>query len=149
MASRANALCHGTCLQDIDRPRYDAFLGALAARRTPDPTTAGDFCRHFSGESLDTLQEAVTVARRTVWAKQPASYVDRATLDMSGRLVAAPGACQTGLVWTPASRAVRWWRASDPPVAGMHGGVLADGWWLATDAVRPAGDEPTSGRAPS
>ncbi len=36
-----NALCNGTCLQDIELPRNDAvFLDALGARRIPDPTTA-------------------------------------------------------------------------------------------------------------
>jgi hypothetical protein len=43
-----NALCNGTCLQDIELRRNDAvFLDALGARRIPDPTTAGDFCRRF------------------------------------------------------------------------------------------------------
>ena len=41
-----NALCDGTCLEDIELRRNDeVFLDALGARRIPDPTTAGDFCR--------------------------------------------------------------------------------------------------------
>jgi hypothetical protein len=93
-----NALCHGTCLQDIDRRRNDdAFLDALGARRIPDPTTAGDFCRRFTPADLDTLQDAIDVARRTVWAEQPASFFDRATLDMDGTLVATTGACKAGM----------------------------------------------------
>src|SRR3989442_14001489 len=44
-----NALCEGTCLQDIELRRNDeVFLDALGARRIPDPTTAGDFCRRFT-----------------------------------------------------------------------------------------------------
>ena len=93
-----NALCHGSCLQDIDLRRNDeAFLDALDARRLPDPTTAGDFCRRFAAADLDTLQDAIDVARRTVWAEQPAAFFDRATLDMDGTLVATTGACKAGM----------------------------------------------------
>jgi hypothetical protein len=43
-----NALCEGTCIEDIELRRNDeAFLDALGTRRIPDPTTAGDFCRRF------------------------------------------------------------------------------------------------------
>ncbi len=43
-----NALCNGTCLEDIELRRNDeVFLDALGAERIPDPTTAGDFCRRF------------------------------------------------------------------------------------------------------
>ena len=38
-----NALCDGTCLEDIELRRNDeVFLDALGARRIPDPTTAGE-----------------------------------------------------------------------------------------------------------
>jgi hypothetical protein len=43
-----NALCEGTCLEDIERRRNDeVFLDALGARRISDPTTAGDFAGAF------------------------------------------------------------------------------------------------------
>ena len=43
-----NALCDGTCLEDMELRRKDeVYLDALGARRIPDPTTAGDFCRRF------------------------------------------------------------------------------------------------------
>ena len=43
-----NALCDGDCLEDLELRRNDeVFLDALGARRIPDPTTAGDFCRRF------------------------------------------------------------------------------------------------------
>jgi hypothetical protein len=42
--SVANALCDGTCSQDLElRCQDEVYLNALAARRIPDPTTAGDF----------------------------------------------------------------------------------------------------------
>ena len=60
-----NTLCHGTCLQDIElRRNDDAFLDALGTQRIPDPTTAGDFCRRFTAADLDTLQDALDVARQ-------------------------------------------------------------------------------------
>ena len=37
------------------------------------------------------------MARRNVWAEQPASFFDRATLDMDGTLVATTGACKAGM----------------------------------------------------
>jgi hypothetical protein len=43
-------LCGGTCLQDLELLRHDeVLLDALGARRLPDPTTAGDFCRPLTG----------------------------------------------------------------------------------------------------
>ena len=44
-----NALCDGTCLQDLELRRQDeVFLNALGATRLPDPTPAGDYCRRFT-----------------------------------------------------------------------------------------------------
>jgi hypothetical protein len=93
-----NAFCHGTCLQDLDlRRNDDAFLDALGARRLPDPTTAGDFCRRFTRSHLDALHDAIDAARRKVWAEQPSSFFDRATLDMDGTRVPTTGACKGGM----------------------------------------------------
>ncbi len=103
-----NALCHGTCLQDIDLRRNDeAFLDTLGARRLPDPTTAGDFCRRFAGTDIDALQDAIDVARRNVWAEQPTAFFDRATLDMDGTLVETTGSCKGGMdiVWASSTPA--------------------------------------------
>ena len=93
-----NPLCHGTCLDDIELRRNDeAFLDALGARRIPDPTTAGDFCRRFTQTHIDALQNAIDDARRKVWAKQPRSFFNRATIDMDGTLVGTTGACKSGM----------------------------------------------------
>jgi len=83
-----NPLCDGTCLQDLELRRHDAnFLDALGARRLPDPTTAGDFCRRFSPESIATLQDLFDDTRRVAWADQPAEFFQEATIDMDGTLV--------------------------------------------------------------
>src|SRR5881398_4088885 len=68
-----NALCDGTCLQDIELRRNDeVFLDALGARRIPDPTTAGDFCRRFRESDLRALQDAFHEVRVRAWKEQPA-----------------------------------------------------------------------------
>jgi hypothetical protein len=82
-----NALCEGTCLEDIERRRQDeAFRDALGARRLPDPTTAGDFCRRFDETDIRALQKAFHETRQRVWAEQPDAFFDQAIIDMDGTL---------------------------------------------------------------
>lgn len=93
-----NALCGGTCLEDLELRRQDeAYLNILGARRIPDPTTAGDFCRRFTLTNIDTLQDAFNIVRLKVWARQPKSFFQRATIDMDGTLVATTGECKQGM----------------------------------------------------
>jgi Transposase DDE domain group 1 len=93
-----NALCEGTCLQDIEVRRNDeAFLDALGARRIPDPTTAGDFCRRFDAAAIRSLQTAFHETRLRVWADQPDSFFDQAVIDMDGSLVSTTGSCKQGM----------------------------------------------------
>ena len=93
-----NALCNGTCLEDIELRRNDeAFLDALGTQRIPDPTTAGDFCRRFERSDITHLHKAIDEVRLQVWAEQPRSFLNRATIDMDGTLVATTGACKAGM----------------------------------------------------
>ena len=93
-----NALCGGTCLEDLELRRHDeAFLNALGARRIPDPTTAGDFCRRFSLGHIDVLQDVYNEVRTRVWARQSPEFFQRATIDMDGTLVATSGECKQGM----------------------------------------------------
>jgi Transposase DDE domain group 1 len=93
-----NALCEGTCLEDIELRRNDeVFLDALGARRIPDPTTAGDFCRRFQEEDVRDLQTAIDKIRRKVWAAQPRSFFGQATIEMDGTLVGTTGSCKQGM----------------------------------------------------
>ena len=93
-----NALCGGTRLQDIELRRNDeAFLNALGARRIPDPTTAGDFCRRFTRESIETLIDAINDTRLRVWAEQGDSFLDCAFLDMDGTVIETTGQCKQGM----------------------------------------------------
>jgi hypothetical protein len=67
-----NPLCDGTCLQDMELLRNDEhFLDALGARRTPDPTTAGDFCRRFQHQHIYTLLDIINDTRLNAWAGHP------------------------------------------------------------------------------
>ncbi len=93
-----NAVCGGTCLQDIDLRRNDeTFLDALGASRIPDPTTAGDFCRRFSVTDIYSLLDVINDTRLRVWAEQPASFFDCATIDMDGTMVETTGQCKQGM----------------------------------------------------
>ena len=93
-----NALCEGTCLQDIELRRNDeVFLDALGARRIPDPTTAGDFCRRFTPADIVTLMDVFDDTRIKVWAEQPAAFFEQATIDMDGTLVETTGECKQGM----------------------------------------------------
>jgi hypothetical protein len=93
-----NALCDGTCLQDLELRRNDeVFLDALGARRIPDPTTAGDFCRRFQAADVHTLIDIVNDVRKKVWARQATSFFDLALIDMDGTLVPTDGECKAGV----------------------------------------------------
>jgi hypothetical protein len=91
-------LCGGTCLQDLELLRNDAvFLDALGARRIPDPTTAGDFCRRFTKDSIYTLLDIIDDTRIRVWTGQPAAFFEQAVIDMDGFLVETTGQCKQGM----------------------------------------------------
>jgi hypothetical protein len=93
-----NALCEGTCKEDIELRRNDAaFLDAIGARRIPDPTTAGDFCRRFDEGDIRSLQAAFHETRRQVWARQPAGFFAQAIIDVDGMLVGTTGECKDGM----------------------------------------------------
>ncbi len=93
-----NALCDATCLQDIELRRNDeVFLDALGARRIPDPTTAGDFCRRFSPADVQTLLDVFNDTRVQVWADQPEDFFAQAKIDLDGTLVGTTGECKQGM----------------------------------------------------
>jgi Transposase DDE domain group 1 len=93
-----NALCEGTCLQDLELRRNDeVYLDALGARRIPDPTTAGDFCRRFTPAHIQTLLDIYHDVRLRVWAQQPDSFFAEARIDMDGTLVETTGQCKQGM----------------------------------------------------
>jgi hypothetical protein len=93
-----NALCDGTCLEDIELRRNDeVFLDALGTRRIPDPTTAGDFCRRFTPADVQTLLDIFNAIRVKAWAEQPDEFFAQARIDLDGTLVETTGECKAGM----------------------------------------------------
>jgi hypothetical protein len=93
-----NALCDGDCLEDLELRRTDeVYLNALGARRIPDPTTAGDFCRRFEPHHIRVLLDVYHETRIKVWARQPCEFFHEARIDMDGTLVPTGGECKEGM----------------------------------------------------
>ena len=64
----------------------EAYLDALGARRVPDPTTAGDFCRRFDTAAIYRLQQIFNAIRLKVWRRQPKKFFDEAVIDADGTI---------------------------------------------------------------
>ena len=93
-----NLLAGGKCLEHLELLRSDeAYLDALGARRIPDPTTAGDFCRRFDATDIFRLQAVFNATRLKVWRQQPKSFFAEAILDADGTMVETTGECKQGM----------------------------------------------------
>ena len=93
-----NFLAGGTRLEHLELLRNnEAYLNALGARRIPDPTTAGDFCRRFDFGDVHTLMEVFNDARLKVWRQQPKQFFEEAILDADGTIVETTGQCKQGM----------------------------------------------------
>ncbi|MGH9807110.1 MAG: IS1380 family transposase, partial [Terriglobia bacterium] len=93
-----NLLAGGACLEHLELRRQDeVYLDALGARRLPDPTTAGDFCRRFGERDINALEEVFNETRLKVWRQQPDAFFDEAVLDADGTLVETTGECKQGI----------------------------------------------------
>ena len=93
-----NLLAGGTCLEHLELLRSDeAYMDALGARRIPDPTTAGDFCRRFDAAAIFRLQNVLNATRLRVWRQQPEAFFEEAVLDADGTMVETTGECKQGM----------------------------------------------------
>jgi len=93
-----NILCNGDCLEDIEQLRNDeVYLDALGAKRIPDPTTAGDFCRRYTKGDVETLMDIINEVRLDVWQKQPDEFFEEAVIDADGMIVETTGECKEGM----------------------------------------------------
>ncbi len=93
-----NILAGGKRIEHLELRRNDeVYLDALGARRIPDPTTAGDFCRRFFEADVVTLMDAIDETRLRVWSQQPPEFFTEATLDVDGTLVGTAAECKQGV----------------------------------------------------
>ena len=93
-----NLLAGGTCLEHLELLRNDeVYLDALGARRIPDPTTAGDFCRRFKQTDVEKLAEVFNETRLAVWRQQDEEFFDEAIIDADGTLIETTGECKRGM----------------------------------------------------
>lgn len=93
-----NVMCGGQCLEDIERLRNDeTYMNGVGAERIPDPTTAGDFARRFTEESLIRLMEAINTCRRKVWESQDEAFLEEAEIDVDGTIAETSGEFKQGM----------------------------------------------------
>jgi hypothetical protein len=93
-----NILAGGKRIEHLELRRNDeVYLNALGARRIPDPTTAGDFCRRFAEPDVVSLMDAINRTRARVWSQQPAAFFTEAVLDVDGTLVGTDAECKQGV----------------------------------------------------
>jgi hypothetical protein len=96
-----NLLAGGRRIEHLELRRNDeVYLDALGARRLPDPTTAGDFCRRFSEADILTLMDLINNARLRVWAQQPSAFFAEAVLEADGTMVPSDAECKRGMDFT-------------------------------------------------
>src|SRR6476659_3634922 len=96
-----NLLAGGKRIEHLERRRNDeVYLDALGARRVPDPTTAGDFCRRFARDDVLTLMDTINEARLRVWAQQPPAFFAEAILEADGSIVPSDAECKRGMDFT-------------------------------------------------
>ena len=93
-----NVLAGGTRIEDIELQRQDeGWMDALGAEIIPDPTTAGDFLRRFSGGDVVELMEVINERRKTVWDQQPKEFFKKAILNIDGTMAGTTGECKEGM----------------------------------------------------
>ncbi len=93
-----NILAGGTCIEDMELLRNNEdYLNALGAQRIPDPTTAGDFCRRFKAEDIETLMDTFNEVRLGVWQQQPDEFFNEAIIEADGVIAETTGECKQGM----------------------------------------------------
>ncbi len=93
-----NALCGGTCLEDMKIRRNDEnFLNAVGADAIPAPTMAGDFCRRFGVEDVDDLHRAIDDARIKPGQPMDESFFKESIIKIDGTQVGTTGQTKGGV----------------------------------------------------
>jgi hypothetical protein len=85
-------------LEDLEILRQsEAYMDALGTERVPDPTTAGDFLRRFSAESVIALMGAINEIRPRLWMRMPKGSRKRAIIDSDGTMTPTEGEKKRGM----------------------------------------------------
>jgi hypothetical protein len=93
-----NILAGGERIEHLELRRNDeVYLDALGAKRIPDPTTAGDFCRRFAESDVIGLMDSINRVRVRVWGQQPSEFFDEAIVDADGTIVSSDAECKQGM----------------------------------------------------
>jgi hypothetical protein len=93
-----NILAGGQRIEHLELRRNDeVYLDALGAKRIPDPTTAGDFCRRFRETDVLNLMDTINEARLRVWAQQPHEFFAEAVVEADGSIVPSDAECKQGM----------------------------------------------------
>ena len=93
-----NIIAGGQRIEHLELRRNDeVYLDALGAKRIPDPTTEGDFCRRFIPADVEALMDIINGARLRVWAQQPDDFFEEAFLDADGTMVPTDAECKQGV----------------------------------------------------
>jgi hypothetical protein len=91
-------LAGGSRIEHLEVRRNDeVYLDALGARRIPDPTTAGDFCRRFAQADVERLMDTLNETRLRVWKEQPDAFFEEAFIDADGTIAPTDGRCKQGV----------------------------------------------------
>ena len=92
-----NIVTGGRCLDDLEPRRQNpAYLDAVGAIRIPDPTTAGDFLRRFTSESVEALMDVINEIRTRIWLLRSEEDRGLAVIDIDGTIVETTGKCKEG-----------------------------------------------------
>ena len=93
------SVCGGHTLDDLELLRNDeVYLDVLGTATTPDPTTAGDFCRRFGAPHIAALSDAISETRLSVWSRQGPEFTsETARIDADGSFVPTSGECKEGV----------------------------------------------------
>jgi hypothetical protein len=99
MAQAYSVLNGATCIEDLEECRCDEnFTDALGADRIPDPTTAGDFLRRYTPETLLEQMEVTNDVRKEFWRAGLSREERRmGRIDADGTIVSTNGETKEGM----------------------------------------------------
>lgn len=97
LALSLNVFCGGKTIDDLNILRQNSAFRSLAgAEAIPSPTAAADFCRRFSADDIDMLQNCLNEMRVDAW-KKGGIVQGQAVIDVDGVFVPTEAQCAEGV----------------------------------------------------